>query len=191
MNDNAAVLSGHTFLLSLVTDHSTFADEIDKFHYLKSLKRTMNASGCSGISFVLTDDVLFLILFTKAKDIRPDKKILASFNQTFIPYYRDRYPKRAAVNAETEILALEGDQLLEETHRLHMLPKRQGTVQWASDYFWSSAKTYLGHYNWDFIEQDLLLSLISTDRTRGRREFNRCARIKFAEEFGNEFGYNR
>ena len=191
MNENAAVLSGHTFLLSLVTDHSTFADEIDKFNYLKSLKGIMNNSGCSGISFVLTDDVLKMILFSENEDINPGEQILAGFHQVFVPYYQDRYPRRSEVHAQAEMVKLEEEQLLDESLRLHMVPKEQGFVQWAADYFWSSAQTYLGRYSWDFIEQDLLLSLINSNSVKARKELNRYAREKYFEEFGAKFGYSR
>ena len=62
MYKKAAVLSGRTFLTSLVTDQHIFADEIDKFHFLKTLKGILDPPGYRGIAFVLTDSELHLLM---------------------------------------------------------------------------------------------------------------------------------
>lgn len=192
MYKKAAVLSGRTFLTSLVTDQHIFADEIDKFHFLKTLKGILDPPGYSGIAFVLTDSELHLVLNSKADDIDPDERILNGFNQVFLPYYEHRHACSGPPRVRVRAVPLFGtDQLVENSIRLHLLPRREGYVDWAADYWWSSAQMYLGHYCWDFIDQELLLSTISYDSGRARKELTRIARKAYLQEFGKNHGYNR
>ena len=192
MSIKTDVLSGRTFLTSLIADKPIFADEVDKFYYLKLLKRMLKFQEYKGVAFALLNSELHLILYAKADDGSPDEWILKVFQEDYVPWYEHRHAVHETVEESVNTVGLcEEQALIDACIRIHLLPKRAGYVNWAADYWWSSALAYLGHVNWDFIEPELLLSLFDTDIVKARKSLTKAAKKMYGAEFGDSFGYNR
>ena len=192
MKKEAALLSGHSFLTSLTANPSVFADEIDKFHYLKSLKDILDQSGWHAASFVLLDDELDIVLFSKTEEVTPDEMLLTGFHQVFLPYFRCRHCFEKPVSASVSSRKItDSSRILETSLRLHFIPKRLRIVSHVTDYWWSSIQTYQGNYRWDFIEPQLLFTLVDKRTSFPEKELNRCSRRLYQEDFGTMEGYSR
>ena len=183
----AAFLSGHAYLVSLVTSHLVFADEIDKFHYLATLKGIQRKEDCRIVSFALLDDRMMAVILSKTAKIRPDEMFLTGFRQGFLPYYARRHTDSTDTNADAFCCMVQGtDQILTQINHLHFLPKKLGIVRRIEDYWWDGLQTFNGRYQWDFMDEKALFSLINPDERTARKIFRRYERDQYREEFGSE-----
>ena len=162
--------SSRAYLTSILFPYRVFADEIDKYQYLKTLKGTLEPLDCTGISFALLDDQFTIATFSQRPGNDPGPQLLTSFQEKYLPMYIKRHPDCPAffVNAGSTPIE-EKSMLLQSALGVHFIPRDKGLVRHVEDYWWSSYQSYHGTYSWDFLDTTILLSMMGR-RSRARRE---------------------
>lgn len=173
---------------AIKADKKVFADEVVKHDMLSHLWKQSVRWNYEVIAFTLLDDQLHLILARRGKEhgqsvdlecgkawreTDPDKEILEDLRRESRELYGRTMGRAYPVLRETsswEKLEKPSD-LLRECCDIHQMPVRNGYVDKASQYWWSSYTSYRGRYYWKFLNCSELLDRFSPDPAKASAMF--------------------
>ena len=141
------------YLISVSFHYPVFADEVVKFHYLKSLGKDLGAYRCRVVTFVLLDDELQLLAgIEPGAEPSPETYLRDTF-RTFAENCPVSFPfrKGSEITVKSQCVRDDPSDLSELTVQLHALPRQKGYVRRDRDYWWSGYQTLRGNYRWELM----------------------------------------
>ena len=173
---------------AIKADKRVFADEVVKHDMLSHLWKQSVRWNYEVIAFTLLDDQLHLILARRGKEHKqstgveevkawretdPDKEILEDLRRESRELYGKTIGCSYPVLRETSSWEKleEPSDLLRECCDIHQMPVKNGYVDKASQYWWSSYTSYRGRYYWKFLNCKELLDRFSSDPAKASAMF--------------------
>ena len=169
------------FLLRMRFETKVFADERDKYHFLKSLQKFYERRRFSLLAFTLLDQEFACLVSTRrpaggmvresAPDyMRNEEKDLVNlmkrhFDEVYVPAYKRADSQEECTPAKVECRECRGKELAEAARDLHFAAVDSGIVREASDYFWCSIQNYRNRYQWEFVDMERMLSVFEDEET--------------------------
>ena len=156
-----------------------FANEVDKRRLLAILSTCLIKRGCELLAFALMDDELIMLLCAPEGD---PGSIPGMLNEI-----RSEYRKYGACFIENGSLTETGSTMKESSgwepvdenevaaccNYIHREPKQQGYVRDVRDFWWSSYISYMGRYEWHFLNILRCLSRISSSPEKALKTLQR------------------
>ena len=168
--------NAHVYYFCLKFNSKRLADERDKKKFLDLVLRRQRENCVQVFAFaVLDDEAYFAAGFPKPlreSDSSRLERLCEDWSEGGCP--EDGRRVKAADPGTMEIIPVESmEELLRICVNIHLLPVKQGYVKLASDYWWSSLKTYRGTYLWENVNEEPLLRYLDSNVETGRRRFIR------------------
>lgn len=168
--------NAHVYYYCLKFNSKRLADERDKKKFLDLVLRRQRENRVQLFAFAVLDDEVHFAAGLPEQLCGSGS--LYRWCEGCCPAERKRI--KEADPGKAEIAPVETmEELLRICLDIHLLPVRHGYVKLASDYWWSSLKTYRGTYLWENVNEEPLLRYLDSDVEAGRRRF-----IRLHQEIG-------
>lgn len=161
--------------------YPVFADERVKWHLLKGIEKLQNLEGWVIYGFCLTDESAYFI--TEAEDPETvQRRLLATMRQVLQEQVHFVFPGATAEQGGFGVCRRQVldslPQIAQKCRQIHRIPLGKGYVTNLNDYWWSSYNTYVGTYEWPFVNSRFLLLHFSEDYERAVCRFRFFHRLK-------------
>lgn len=166
----------HVYYTYMKFRQKIFAEETEKYRFLRLLAQAQRERQISVFAFVLLDDELhFLVGIRKEPGIVFFQLLSELVNlkaMGFCGEFEKEDEKFIALCREKYCSPVEQEQhFLELVRQIHALPVKAQYVSSVRDYWWSSYQTYRGAYQWQCMEENSVLNCFSPEQERGRQLF--------------------
>lgn len=159
--------------------HLLFSDERIKWHLLNRIGLIQKQEGWDIYAFCLTDREAYFI--AEAKDPQLVQRRLQTaadqiLDQLEVSIFGRTYAGDRFIKWVPEVLNAP-DEIADRCRQIHTLPVLKGYVSRPGDYWWSSYNTYIGIFDWTFMNIRMLLQHFSADHEEAVcrfRYFHRC-----------------
>lgn len=161
--------------------HLLFSDERIKWHLLKHVEMIQKQERLDIYAFCLTDDEAYFIAEGRCPKHIQQRLQDAAYQVFERPEFADwlcRGRKNCFAESVPEVLGSLAA-IAERCRQIHRLPVQKGYVSRLNDYWWSSYNTYVGTFEWKFMNIHILLMYFSADYEEAVcrfRYFHRCHR---------------
>jgi putative transposase len=141
-----------------------FKDEEDYRVYIQRLKRYHERYKFILYAYVLMPNHIHLLIQT---GIFPLSKVMQGLQQSYTYYFHRKYQTVGHLfqGRYKAILCERDAYLLELVRYIHLNPVRAGLVNNPDSYPWSSHLVYLGYLDQPYVENDLVLEMLSDDES--------------------------
>ena len=146
-------------------EKNCFADERIKWHLLDTIGEMSKQLEWEIYAFCLTDEEAYFII--EARQTEKTEVCLCTaadriLNAFWADIYGYSYSPGCFMESSAQQLGALSD-IAECCRRIHRLPLLKGYVSNLNDYWWSSYNTYVGSYEWKFMNSRIVLLHFSAD----------------------------
>lgn len=156
-------------ILRGINKQDIFFDEIDRWKFLKELKRCKEKYKFEVLAYCLMDNHVHIMIKDNEKHIN---KIMQSMNVSYAIYFNKRHERVGHLfsNRYNSRVVENQNYLLNLQKYIHQNPEKAG-IEKTNKYKWSSYHEYIGESK--FADTEFILDLLSDNRNNAIEEFKR------------------